>query len=435
MALEGTLKDFALPDIFQLIGLQKKTGTLVLRNAQDEVSIAFKDGQLVHADSKGRRLEDRLGTVLVRSQLITEGQLHDVLEKQKQTLQRLGHIVVNEGLVKKDDLRKALDLQVTQIIYRVFRWDDGDYRFDQEDEIDYDRENFTPIGAESILMEGMRIIDEWPIVEKAIRSMHAIYEKVSVNQPIEIEGGESEEDEDDDFDFDLSSGGGGGGGGGEEKIVLSTEEGKVYGLLDGKRTVEDIMYLARLSDFDTCKALYDLLSRDLIRERTATGGTVSGGGAVAALPAEASPLVVWIAHLVVAALVLAGLAFWRVNPIPIVNGGNAAGVPRQDVMAQSRAATRTRLERLALVLEAHRLAQGADRYVDHLEDLVDLGYIRSADIANPWGQPFEYALLQEGKGFRLQAVDADGQALPDLLVQGGQVTASEPPAEGGNGAE
>ena len=31
MALEGTLKDFALPDIFQLIGLQKKTGMLYLK--------------------------------------------------------------------------------------------------------------------------------------------------------------------------------------------------------------------------------------------------------------------------------------------------------------------------------------------------------------------------------------------------------------------
>ena len=38
MALEGTLKDFALPDIFQLIGLQKKTGVLYLRDERDEVT-------------------------------------------------------------------------------------------------------------------------------------------------------------------------------------------------------------------------------------------------------------------------------------------------------------------------------------------------------------------------------------------------------------
>ena len=44
MALEGTLKDFSLADIFQLIGLQKKTGVLRLSNESDEVVIAFKDG-------------------------------------------------------------------------------------------------------------------------------------------------------------------------------------------------------------------------------------------------------------------------------------------------------------------------------------------------------------------------------------------------------
>ena len=72
MALEGTIKDFGLPDIFQLIGLQKKTGVLRLNNESDEVVIAFKDGMLVSADSKNKRLEERLGTRLVRSGVITE---------------------------------------------------------------------------------------------------------------------------------------------------------------------------------------------------------------------------------------------------------------------------------------------------------------------------------------------------------------------------
>ena len=43
MALEGSLKDFGLPDIFQLIGLQKKTGVLYLNNDDDAVTIAFQD--------------------------------------------------------------------------------------------------------------------------------------------------------------------------------------------------------------------------------------------------------------------------------------------------------------------------------------------------------------------------------------------------------
>ena len=41
MALEGTIRDFGLPDIFQLIGLQRKTGVLTLKNEKDKVTVTF----------------------------------------------------------------------------------------------------------------------------------------------------------------------------------------------------------------------------------------------------------------------------------------------------------------------------------------------------------------------------------------------------------
>lgn len=438
MALEGTLKDFALPDIFQLIGLQKKTGMLYLKNEEDEVTIAFKDGSLVGADSKNKRLEGRLGTMLVRSGLMTEGQLLDVLEKQKQTLQRLGVILVNEGIVKKDELKRSLDLQVTQIIYRVFRWEDAYYRFDQEDEIDYDRENVTPVSAESILMEGMRIIDEWPIVEKAVRSIHAIYEKVPVDQPIEIEREEKAFDPDsDDFDFDL------GGGGAPapavksgEKITLSADEGAVYELLDGERDLEDVMYLVRRSEFDTCKAVYDLVSRDLVREKGTAGAAKGEGGpgAVSAgTPAEASPALVTGLLVLVVLLALAGAALYRFNPL---NGGSLIpGMRAEDVDRQAVAATASRLSRLAHVLESHRLAMRDDGYASQLEDLVDLGYVETADLSSAWGEPFEYRLLADGQAFELIALDGQGQFREDLRRRGGRpVGAAEESGEEEGGA-
>ena len=49
MALRGTLGDFSLADILQLIGLQRKTGVLVLRRGSDEVSIGFDAGRVVSA--------------------------------------------------------------------------------------------------------------------------------------------------------------------------------------------------------------------------------------------------------------------------------------------------------------------------------------------------------------------------------------------------
>ena len=90
MALEGTIKDFGLPDIFQLIGLQRKTGILTLTSESESITVTFENGMVVMADSSSKRLEDRIGNVLVKQGKLSQDRLDEALEVQKQTLQRLG---------------------------------------------------------------------------------------------------------------------------------------------------------------------------------------------------------------------------------------------------------------------------------------------------------------------------------------------------------
>ena len=66
MGLEGTLKVFSLTDIFQMLGLQRKTGVLIVEGEDDTVTISFLGGQVVAAESAVRRLDNRLGNLLLR---------------------------------------------------------------------------------------------------------------------------------------------------------------------------------------------------------------------------------------------------------------------------------------------------------------------------------------------------------------------------------
>ena len=70
MALKGTLKDFGIADILQLIGQQTKTGQLHLKAKDQEVHISFKDGNIVRAESSTRKKKDLIGSMLVRAELI-----------------------------------------------------------------------------------------------------------------------------------------------------------------------------------------------------------------------------------------------------------------------------------------------------------------------------------------------------------------------------
>ena len=253
MALAGTLHDFSLPDILQLISIQKKTGVLTLKSDKDVVTISFLNGEIVSADSLHKRVEDRLGHVLVKSGRLSREDLGRALDMQKQTLQRLGHILVRENFMTKEALQESLQSQVAQIIYRLFRWRDGDYSFSPEETIDYDSEFFVPLGTDSLLMDGVRMLDEWPMIERKITSFDMVFQKMGERDVDVLEGDRSGV-------LDLKAEDAAG------KASLNPLESRVYDLINGIFTVQEIIDRAIANEFETSKALFDLWNRGMIEE-------------------------------------------------------------------------------------------------------------------------------------------------------------------------
>jgi hypothetical protein len=402
MALEGTLKDFSLADIFQLIGLQRKTGVLTLRGKDDTVTVTFLDGKVVSADSLNRRLENRLGHVLIKTGTLTTEQLNRALEIQRETLQRLGFILTHYGIISQDDLRHALQLQILQIIYRLFRWKDGDYHFSQETTIEYDRENVAPISAESVLMEGARMIDEWPIIEKKIRSYDMVFQRRELPGNSEVVAADHEDRELED------------GTARRKKIAatgvvkVSTDEKMVYELVDGKRTVSEIVEASRLSEFDTNKALYDLLNHELIEEVRETFPTV----VVEELPVEEpepeeqsavpAPLVAALAIIALISLATS----WR-NPLNLTS---EIGSSKTFINEARKAVSFQRIRTIGEAIESYDLVN--DDLPDQLSDLAP-NFLGSDVLEDPWGNAYKF--LQPPGKYLVIGFTPDGRADTDLF--------------------
>lgn len=403
MALEGTIKDFGLPDIFQLIGLQRKTGVLTLTCEKDTVTVTFENGMVVMADSTSKRLEDRLGSVLVKQGKLGKEKLEEALQTQKATLQRMGHILVTGNFITQQDLKDALQVQVSQIVYRVFRWRDGHYHFAPTDSVDFDRENFQPLSADFILMEGIRMVDEWPIIEKKIPSMDVVFRAVVDPSMIEVgEGAGGGLD-------DMLGGGKRAAASSLSKIRLTHEEERVYRKVDGTRPVQAIVDATGMGEFDVCKILFDLLNRNIIT----MAGRGDGGPSESMIgtpEAPASPLVGYVLLGVAGVLGLAGIAASLSRPFavitrpPILEGAYASVL---DAVSQSR------LMRLDRAVQAYRLANGA--MPKTLEDLVGASLVDRSYLKDPWARPFHYALTQDG--YLLSAVDDRGKRLPDSIIE------------------
>ena len=388
MALQGTLRDFSLADIFQLIGLQKKTGVLTLKSGQEVMTVSFLDGSVVAADSLHRHLEDRLGTVLVKTKQISPAQLQEALKIQKQTLKRLGNVLVDQKFITQQALREALRIQITQIIYRLFRWRDGDYHFSQEEKLDYDGENVAPLSAESVLMEGARILDEWPMIEKRLGSLSNIYRRSAAAE--EAVGAEA----------------------GKTSPILSGEEKALLQLLDGNRSVQEIIEYSTLSEFDTCRVLYELVGRQL-SERVAVGEMAvpairaAKSRTVEAPPRErVGPGARWILGLLVAASFLtAGRN--ALNDLSLLDGTHPA------VKSFRHQVSQTRLERLHYAVQVFFLQNRG--YPQDLNYMVVGGLVQPEDLRDPWDREYIYRTVSWG--YELQGLTPEGAPDPTLLVR------------------
>lgn len=331
MALQGTLKDFGIAEILQLIAQQSKSGVLHLRSRDQEIHVAIADGSVVRAEYAGRRAREKLGNMLVRAGILGEDALARALEEQTRSLRRLGDILVGLKLLTADDLRQMTALQTTETIYQLFHWKTGTYEF-EPGAPDYDPATCTPLRAETLLMEGFRQVDEWPMVRRRISSPQMTFERL---RPLEGEGsagrtvtvslGPAVPDESTFSGLRERS---------SEHSGLGQTERKVYTLADPGVPVERIVDRSRLGEFETCKAL----------------------------------------------LTLANLGYLRpVEPPRRSSAGKLA---------------RYQLGRLRGALEVYRLEKG--EYPEQLGDLLGVGLADARDLRYPWRAPYHYRRTAAG---------------------------------------
>jgi hypothetical protein len=404
MALQGTLKDFGIAEILQLIGQQAKSGVLHLESRDEEIHIAMADGNVVRAEHAGRKAKERLGNLLVRAAIITQEQLDHALDLQKRSLRRLGDLLVELGFVTKDDLREVTALQTTETVYKLFHWKSGTYEFAPGD-VEWDPETVTPLRAESVLMEGFRRIDEWPLIRKRIASLAMTFERL---RPLEPDAPESplslslSKGDDVDAAFDAF---------GDQPAKKKRDENafgsvganerRVYALAEPGRTVERIVELSRLGEFETCKALANLASAGVVKPLAPSRRAAAAVGAYGQdWPARFRAGAVRVLATVAIGAALAGIAIW-VDERGVA-WGEARGAVVRDNAAQ-RWLARYQVARLEGALEVYRLERG--EYPERLAPLVEGGLVSARDLRWPWSQAYYYRRGAEGRFVLLPPLD------------------------------
>lgn len=129
MAFEGDLTNLGLADIFQTLGMNRQSGTLVVKVGDTERRFYFTDEGASLLTSRSAR-KFRLGNLLVGMGKITEADLKVAVLKQERAKEtKLGDILLQTGIVKESDIKEACKYQAAEEIYDSFNWKSGKFQF------------------------------------------------------------------------------------------------------------------------------------------------------------------------------------------------------------------------------------------------------------------------------------------------------------------
>jgi DNA-binding response OmpR family regulator len=243
-ALSGDLSVIPIGAVLQLLQLEGQTGKLVASDGKTEVTVAMRQGLIDLVQAHGAGNEFRLGRYFVEHGWAAPEDIDRVLRDQvvksdaaSAAHKRLGDLLVESGHATPDQLREALTRQSSELVYELLRWPRGRFEFRPEPPESATTSAGLGLPVASLVMEGFRRVDEWRLVEGGLGSFDSVLlvDSAAV-QAVGLE-------------------------------LLAKSEQKLLEMVDGERSVREIVAQSHMSSFDACKILFQLLEARLVRRR------------------------------------------------------------------------------------------------------------------------------------------------------------------------
>ena len=235
MAIEGPLRELGVHDVFQLLDLTRKTGSLRIRSSlrDNDGVVHFLNGRVVGASMRDD--SHKLGRMLVQAGRITEDELTNALgiRARLNNQKKVGEILVSLGAISQRELERQVRRQIEAVVFELLSWSEGYFSF-EEGTPDVNDSESGGLTAEALLMEAARRIDEW--ARMADRIPHP-----------DVLPGLSEGDGDHTAALDLRP-----------------HEWQVLAAVDGRTSLRSIAAAVGLPEFEAARIVYGLLSTGVV---------------------------------------------------------------------------------------------------------------------------------------------------------------------------
>lgn len=235
MRLEGSLDAFSLPDIFSLLSMTKKTGGLHLRRADSHGVVWLGDGLVTGGASDLTRLS--LGRRLAGSGHVAENHLSAAVDEVAKS-EELGiaRALRDHNSIDEGDLHSLVCEHILDTVFDLMRWPDGVFEFV------VDERNSDDVGVtrevDEVVAEARHRLDLWASIDDRVADPSTV---PSLALDLAVES------------------------------ALQKDEWELLALIDGRRTVGDIVSLLGRGEYAVVLALAELVGRGLVRTNDTEG--------------------------------------------------------------------------------------------------------------------------------------------------------------------
>jgi len=361
MALQGNLRDFSATEILQLLGSQKKTGRLTLESGGNKLVVYVHEGYIVSARSPGLTDGDPLLDFLKRIHRVSPDQALGLATLHQESGRDLETLLIQGRYLSADDLPGCIERQILDSLSGGLGWSDGTYQFDPEHV--WEQTPAARLSMDGVLIEIARRVDEEGRYAKVFNDANMLLSVRDLPDPDQLIGEEATE---------------------------------LFSLIDGRRTLSEIVEQSALTGFETRDALNRMLEANWIEiAGRRAGPALVVTAPVTPPPASGTPVErhSLLRELTLAAIIAAAVLAVRFEshflqpppPRPVASDVFAAAAMRD----------------LRSALDLYRRERGS--YPAKIEELVDDAWIAPGQTQLS-GYMIQYLATRRGQDYRLSLI-------------------------------
>ncbi len=233
MALKGNLEDFGVAQLFNLVHLARKTGSLTLEQDGKRATLYFKEGKLIYASRDG----DEKGGILAllyKAGKLTKDQVLEIEARSRlKDDKERALLLVSSGYVSKKEILEILQRHFLEIVYDLFTWREGRFVFEPDVLPDGNRLTVS-IDLANLILEGIRRQKELERLQEEIPDLDMAL-KFTERPSVRL-----------------------------RNINLTVDEWRVISYINPNNTIRQIAKYNSMSDYEIRKIVYRLLAAGLV---------------------------------------------------------------------------------------------------------------------------------------------------------------------------